>query len=296
MPQDIISFDDIHSKIHTIRGVPVMLDSDLAHLYGIETKYINRAMKRNIERFPSYFCFQITAEEYKASRCQDGTLNLSEVGRGTNIKYLPYVYSEQGVAMLSAVLRSDSAIQISISIINAFVSMRHFISDNTLVFQRLDRIELKQLEADEKFAKIFKQLETPKPGKAVIFFKGQMWDATSCIEEIISNAGSSITLIDGYVDRRTLDMLSGKKSGVKVIIHTDRKHCSLTEKEITDFNSQYGPLEIRFTDEFHDRFLILDDKELYHIGASIKDAGKKAFEISLNEDRKILEAILARIE
>ena len=158
---------------------------------------------------------------------------------------------------------------------DAFVEMRHYWDNNTFVFQRLDRMELKQLEADEKFAKIFKQLETPKPDRAVIFFKGQMWDATSCIEEIISHAESSIILIDGYVDRRTLDMLSGKKSGVPVTIHTDRKHCSLTEKEITDFNTQYGPLEIRFTDEFHDRFLILDNKELYHIGASIKDLGQR---------------------
>ena len=173
--------------------------------------------------------------------------------------------------------------------------MRHYLADNAMVFQRLDRIELKQLEADEKFRKIFSQLEQPRPDKAVIFFKGQMWDATSCIEEIISKAEKSIILIDNYVDRKTLDLLSRKKAGIPVEIHTSEKNCKLTEKEISDFKDQYGPLVIRTTDEFHDRFLILDNRVLYHIGASIKDAGKKAFEISLNEDEGILKGILSRL-
>lgn len=292
MVQEIISIDDIHSKIHTIRGVQVILDRDIAKLYSVETRTLNQAVKRNSERFPESYCFQLSDSEFDHWKSQLVISNSDKMGLRKN----PFAFTERGVAMLSTVLRSVTAIGISMKIMDAFVEMRHYWDNNTFVFQRLDRMELKQLEADEKFAKIFKQLETPKPDKAVIFFKGQMWDATSCIEEIISHAISSITLIDGYVDRRTLDKLSGKKSGVPVIIHTDRKHCSLTEKEITDFNTQYGPLEIRFTDEFHDRFLILDNKELYHIGTSIKDAGKKAFEISLNEDGKILEAILARIE
>ena len=198
--------------------------------------------------------------------------------------------------MLSAVLRSEIAIRISVAIMNTFVSMRHYLADNAIVFQRLDRIELKQLEADEKFGQIFKQLETPKPDNAVIFFRGQMWDATSCIEKIIGEAKESVTLIDNYVDRNTLDMLSRKRPGTEITIYTTKRNCDLSEKEIHDFQAQYGQLSITYTDEFHDRFLILDRKELYHIGASIKDAGKKAFEISLNEDGKILEAILARIE
>ena len=291
MVQEIISIDDIHSKIHTIRGVQVMLDSDLASIYGYTTSRFNEQISNNKERFKGdEFSFILTKQEFT------NLISEKSISSWGGRRKLPRVFTESGVYMLMTVLRGDLAVQQSRFLIRAFKAMRDYLADNALVFQRLDRIELKQLEADEKFAKIFKQLETPKPDKAVIFFKGQMWDATSCIEEIVSHAGSSITLIDGYVDRRTLDMLSGKKSGVKAMIHTDIKHCSLTEKEITDFNSQYGPLEIRFTDEFHDRFLILDDKELYHIGASIKDAGKKAFEISLNEDRKILEAILARIE
>ena len=297
MPQDIISVDDIHSKIYTIRGVQVMLDSDLATIYGYDTRSFNRQVKNNIEKFPADMMFQLTRDETDfISRCKNCTSIMQSSGMRGGRVYLPYAFTEQGIYMLMTVLRGELAVKQSLTLVRTFKAMRNYLADNALVFQRLDRIELKQLEADEKFAKIFKQLETPKPDKAVIFFKGQMWDATSCIEEIISHAGSSITLIDGYVDRRTLDMLSGKKSGVPVIIHTDRKHCSLTDKEISDFKNQYGPLEIRFTDEFHDRFLILDNKELYHIGASIKDAGKKAFEISLNEDSKILEAILLRIE
>ena len=197
--------------------------------------------------------------------------------------------------MLSAVLRSSIAVSVSIRVMDAFVAMRHYLSDNTMVFQRLDRIELKQLEADEKFKKIFRQLEQPRPDKAVIFFKGQLWDATSCIEEIISKAEKSIILIDNYIDRKTLDLLSKKKAGIPVEIHTSEKNCRLTEKEISDFKDQYGPLVIRTTDEFHDRFLILDNRELYHIGASVKDAGKKAFEISLNEDEGILKGILCRL-
>ena len=287
-----ITAEQIRSRIYTIRGVQVMLDSDLAQLYHVETKRINESVKRNPKRFPFDFWFELTQEEYEqiSLKSQTATSN----GRGGRRK-LPKVFSEQGVAMLSAVLSSDFALEVSVNIMKAFVAMRHYLADNAMVFQRLDRIELKQLEADEKFKKIFSQLEQPRPGKAVIFFKGQMWDATSCIEEIISKAEKSIILIDGYVDRKTLDLLSRKKVGIPVEIHTSEKNCNLTEKEISDFRNQYGPLTIKPTDDFHDRFLILDNKKLYHIGASIKDAGKKAFEISLNEDGGILKGLLLRL-
>ena len=289
-----ITAEQIKSRIYTIRGVQVMLDYDLAQLFQVETRILNQAVKRNIERFPERFCFQLTEKELTESKSQLVILNKGQ-GRGSNVKYLPHVFTEEGVAMLSAVLRSSIAVSVSIRVMDAFVAMRHYLSDNAMVFQRLDRIELKQLEADEKFKKIFSQLEQPRPNKAVIFFKGQMWDATSCIEEIISKAEKSIILIDGYVDRKTLDLLSKKKAGIPVEIHTTERNCKLTEKEISDFRNQYGPLVVRTTDEFHDRFIILDNRELYHIGASIKDAGKKAFEISLNEDEQILKGILSRL-
>ena len=286
-----ITAEQIRNRIYTIRKVQVMLDRDIAKLYSVETRVLNQAVNRNSERFPEEYCFQLSDAEFHEWKSQLVMSNSDKMG----LRRPPYAFTERGVAMLSTVLRSDSAIVISMRIMDAFVSMRHYLADNAMVFQRLDRIELKQLEADEKFKKIFSQLEQPRPDKAVIFFKGQMWDATSCIEEIISRAEKSIILIDNYVDRKTLDLLSRKKTGIPVEIHTSEKNCNLTKKEISDFRNQYGPLTIKPTDEFHDRFLILDNKQLYHIGASIKDVGRKAFEISLNEDKGILKGLLSRL-
>lgn len=288
-----ITTDDIRKRIYTVRGMRVMLDSDLAQLYQVETRVLNQAVKRNNHRFPEGFCFQLTRQEF------DNLISQSVISRSaTNwggIRKLPIVFTEHGVTMLSSVLKSEIAISIGVRIVQEFISMRHYYADNAVIIQRLDRIELRQLEADEKFNQIFKQLESTKPDKAVIFYKGQMWDALSCIEEIISKAQKTIILIDGYVDKGTLDMLSRKKSDVSVDILTFKKTCNLNEKEIDAFQSQYGKLDIKYTDEFHDRFLILDHKVLYHIGASIKDAGKKAFEISLTEDKKVLESIIERL-
>lgn len=289
VPMTITSYD-IRNKIYTIRGLQVMLDADLAELYHVNTKALNQAVKRNINRFPSSFCFQLTLAEKEEL--------VTTCDRLTRLKHssvCPNVFTESGVAMLSAILRSDVAVNTSIAIMNAFISLRHYMADNAVVFQRLDRIEIKQLEADDKFNQLFKQLETPKQNKAVIFFKGQMWDAISFIEEIIEKAEKSIILIDGYIDKGTLNMLAKKKPGVSVEIHTTQKNCKLTQKEVDSFSGQYGSLNIKYTNEFHDRFLILDSKELYHIGASIKDAGKKAFEISLNNDEKMLTSLLSRL-
>ena len=291
-----ITGEQIRSRIYTIRGVQVMLDSDLAAIYGYETKNFNRQVRNNKERFPADLMFQLTKEETDSiSRCRNFTSIMQTTGMKGGRVYLPHVFTEQGIYMLMTVLKGELAVRQSLALVKAFKAMREYLADNAMVFQRLDRMELKQLEADEKFKKIFSSLEQPKPDKAVIFFKGQMWDATSCIEEIISKAEKSIILIDGYVDRKTLDLLLRKKTGIPVEIHTSDKNCNLTEKEISDFSNQYGSLTIRTTDEFHDRFLILDNRVLYHIGASIKDAGKKAFEISLNEDEGILKGILSRL-
>ena len=282
--------DDIRNRIYTIRGVQVMLDSDLAAIYGYSTTAFNQQVKNNLTRFEGDdFMFQLSHDEYLNLISKN--LTSSWGGR----RKLPYAFTESGIYMLMTVLKGNLAVMQSRALIKAFRAMRQYLADNALVFQRLDRMELKQIETDESIKQIFKQLESPKQDKAVIFFKGQMWDATSCIEEIISKAKKSIILIDGYVDRGTLDMLSRKKAEVAVEIHTFKKTCNLTEKEISAFQNQYGKLEIKFTDEFHDRFLILDSKALYHIGASIKDAGKKAFEISLNEDEKLLKSLIERL-
>ena len=267
-----------------------MLDSDLATVYGYTTSRFNEQVSNNKERFKGEeFSFFLTKEEVT------NLMSKKSISSWGGRRKPPRVFTESGVYMLMTVLRGELAVEQSRILIRTFREMRHYLITNSMVFQRLDRIELKQLEADEKFKQIFEQLETPKQNKAIIFFKGQMWDATNCIEEIISKAKKSIILIDGYVDRYTLSLLTRKKAGLPVTIYTSEKNCKITEQESKSFNNQYGPLNIRFTDEFHDRFLILDEKELYHIGASIKDAGKKAFEISINDDEKLLAAILERL-
>lgn len=283
---------DIKDKIHTIRGVPVMLDRDIAKLYEVETRILNQTVKRNPDRFPSDYCFQLSNDEFEHWKSQIVMTNSEKMGLRRN----PYAFTERGVAMLSTVLHSNKAISISMKIMDAFVAMRHYLSNNTMIFQRLDRIELKQLEADDKFNQIFKQLEAPKQKKSLIFFKGQLWDATSCIEQIISKAEKSIILIDNYVDRSTLDMLSRKRPKVSISIYTMKRHCELSEKEKQDFNNQYGPLTIRYTDQFHARFLIIDMKTNYHIEASLKDAGNRAFAIMVDEDEENLNILFRRLE
>lgn len=282
--------EEIRAKIYTIRGEQVMLDSDLAAIYGYTTSRFNEQVSNNNERFQGEeFSFFLTKDEFT------NLMSNKSISSWGGRRKMPRVFTESGVYMLMTVLRGELAVQQSRSLIRAFREMRHYLAENAMVFQRLDNIELKQLEADEKFRQIFKQLETHKQNKAIIFFKGQMWDSVNCIEEIISKAEESIILIDGYVDRNTLSMFTGKKTGVAVAIYTSEKNCRITEQESKAFNCQYGPLSVKFTDEFHDRFLILDEKKLYHIGASIKDAGKKAFEISVNGDEKLLDAILNRL-
>ena len=282
--------DDIKKKIYTIRGVQVMLDSDLAQIYGYETKNFNRQVKNNIEKFDEEdFMFQLTQGEFQNLRCKNFTSSWG------GQRYLPYAFTEQGIYMLMTVLKGELAVKQSKKLIRLFKQMRQYLTDNALVFNRLDRIEIKQLEADKKFETIFRKLEEPRQKKAVLFFKGQMFDAFSCIADIIRTADKEIILIDGYTDTATLDLLSKKKEGVKVEIYTTEKHSKLTESEIDSFNKEYPTLTVKHTSEFHDRFMILDRKTLYHIGASIKDAGKKAFEISQIDDEKQTEEILRRL-
>ena len=292
----LIDETSIKDRIYTIRGVKVMLDTDLAAIYGYSTKAFNQQVKNNSARFPDDLMFQLTTEEFtELSRSRNLTTIMQTIGRKGGRVYLPHAFTEQGIYMLMTVLKGELAVRQSLVLVRTFKTMRHYLTDNSLVFQRLDRIELKQLETDDKVNQLFKQLEKPETDKAVIFFKGQMWDATSCIEQILEKAEREIILIDSYVDRKTLDMLSRKKTGVAVLMFTSVSGNRITEKELNDFNSQYPSLDVRITDEFHDRFLILDRKNMYHIGASIKDAGKKAFEISPNEDPKVLECILSRL-
>ncbi|WP_407281716.1 ORF6N domain-containing protein [Methanolobus sp. WCC1] len=287
---ELTVIEDIQSQIYTIRGVQVMLDEDLASLYHVETRVLNQAVKRNKERFPEQFCFQLTAEEYELLRSQivilegDAALTSQDVTlesrRGKHRKYLPYAFTEQGVAMLSAVLKSNVAVQMSVQIINAFVAMRRFISSNAHIFQRLDTLEIKQLETDKKINHVLNAIESkeiqPKQG---IFFEGQIFDAYNFVADIIRTAQRSIIIIDNYVDDTVLTHLTKRNDGVDVTIFTKTMSKQLA-LDLNKFNSQYPPIEIREFKNSHDRFMIIDDKTVYHFGASLKDLGKKWFAFS----------------
>lgn len=282
MDKDIVILEneDIKNNIYTIRGLQVMLDKDLAVLYGVETKVFNQAVKRNIERFPDNFRFQLTEGEYENLRSQFVTSSSQHGGR----RYLPYVFTEQGISMLSAVLKSKTAIEVSIKIINTFVNMRKFISQNADIFKRLDLMEKRQIsfeiKTEDKFDNILNALEdkTLKP-KQGIFFEGQMFDAYVFVADLIKSANKSIVLIDNYVDETVLTLLSKRDTKCSAAIYT-KKLTKQLKLDLEKHNSQYPPIEIKELKEAHDRFLILDEKNIYHIGASLKDLGKKWFAFS----------------
>jgi len=274
----IFKEDYFKNKIYTIRGLQVMLDRDLAIFYKVNISVFNQAIKRNLDRFPKAFRFQLAKKEYSALRSQFVIL---KKGRGMHTKYTPYVFTEQGVAMLSGVLNSKTAINISVQIINAFVSMRRFISSNLEVFQRLTIIEKKQLECkienESKFKELFNAIESKDiiPNKG-IFFDGQVFDAYKFISDLIKGANKSIILIDNYIDDSVLTFFTKTKKDVNVIIYTKNitKQLSLDLKK---YNTQYKTIKIKEFNKSHDRFLIIDNNEIYHIGASLKDLGKKWF-------------------
>lgn len=272
---ELIKQEHIESRIFIIRDLHVMLDRDLAELYQVETKALNQAVKRNINRFPESFRFQLAVNEKNEL--------VTSCDRFESLKHSsanPYAFTEQGVAMLSAVLRSDVAVQVSIQIMQAFVAMRKFLLNNASVFQRLDQVEMKQLKTDEKLEQIFKALEAgqPKSDKG-IFFDGQVFDAYVFVADLIKSAEKEIILIDNYVDESVLILLSKRKQGVKAGIYTKNTSKAL-DLDLKKHNSQYPPITIKELTASHDRFLIIDRNELYHIGASLKDLGKKWFAFS----------------
>ena len=282
----------ITNLIYTIRGKQVMLDSDLASLYQVTTKRLNEQVSRNKNRFPAEFMFRLTKEEYENLRSQFATSSEDYAHGGR--RYMPYAFTEQGIAMLSAVLKSDIAVEVSIRIMNSFVEMRKFLFSNQQLFSRLDRVELKQLETDKKLEEVFNYIASNTEVKQKIFFDGQIYDAFSFIADLIGKAQSKLILIDNYVDVNTLNILCKKRSGVDVLIATSGKG-SLTTKDINKFNFQYPSLSVKKTADFHDRFLIIDDKEGYFIGASIKDAGKKSFAITKIEDKKMVQDLINKV-
>ena len=286
----VVTNEEIRSLIYTIRGKQVMLDSDVAMLYHYSTKNINKAMKRNIERFPDDFCFQLTEDEFDILRFQFGTLN-KKVNNGDVIrKYLPYVYTEQGISMLSGILKNEIAINVSINIMRAFVEMRRFLNANGQVFERLTNVEYKLLEHDQKFEKVFNELQNKEKVNQKIFFDGQIWDSYSLILKIIQEAKFKITIIDNYIDYSILDMLTKKNKEVEVNVLTSEKS-NISKLDIQKFNKEYGLLRLAKTNKIHDRFIIIDNETLYHLGASIKDLGKKCFGINKIIDKKAIEIL-----
>ena len=271
-----------------------MLDRDLAELYGVETKRLNEAVRRNPKRFPEKNCFVLSDEETSAllSRSQLATLKV----RGRNIKYKPHVFTEQGVAMLSTVLSSDIAIEISLKIMDAFVDMRKFILSNAQVFQRLDSLEAYKIESSHKIDTLFSLMDKYKiEDKQGIFYQGQIFDAFSFFQNLIQKAQKEIILIDNYIDLTVLERLTKKQPGVNVTIFT-KSDTPITQLEINKFNKQYPTIAIKYTSSMHDRFLIIDNTEIYHIGASIKDLGKKCFAFTKLEDAKsVIKEVLQRI-
>jgi len=271
---ELVTIDDIRSRIYTIHGVQAMLDMDLAALYMVETRVLNQAVKRNRERFPERFCFQLSDGEFEILKSQ--IVMSSWGGRRTN----PYAFTEQGVAMLSAVLKSDVAIEISVKIIDAFVAMRRFIFANAQVFQRLDILEIKQLETDKKIDHVLNAMESKEiQQKQGIFFDGQIFDAYQFVSDLFRSAEESIVIIDNYIDDSVLTHLSKRKKDVKVILFTKSISRSLA-LDVKKFNEQYPAIEVKEFKNSHDRFVIIDNTTVYHFGASLKDLGNKWFAFS----------------
>lgn len=291
-----IAVTNIENKIYMIRGQQVMIDRDIAALYGVETRRLNEQVKRNAERFPEEFCFQLTREELESVMSQFATSpkNNMFTGQDGGTRKLPYAFTEQGVAMLSAVLKSETAVKMSIQIMKAFVAMRKFMLVNAQVFQRLDKIERHQITTDSKIEELFDKMDKYKIDDTQgIFFQGQIFDAYSKFESFIAKAKKEIVLIDGYVDLSILDRLTKKHKNVNVTIYTAPK-TKLTAQDVQKFNAQYPSLTVQHTSKMHDRFLIIDNTVLYHIGASLKDLGKKCFAFEIL-DSSLIPTILKNL-
>ena len=273
---DRFSGGEVENRIFTLRGEQVILDSDLAKLYGTETKRFNEQVQRNINRFPATFMFQLTKEEFDYLRSQNAATNLNKR------RSLPYAFTEHGVIMAAAILKSEIADKASVKVVEAFVAMRRFLSANAQVFQRLETIEYKLLETDQKFEDIYSKLEEKslKPQQG-IFFDGQVYDAYELICNLIKSATTRIVLIDNYVDYTVLTMLDKREPGVNATIYTQKAGAQF-KLDIAKHDAQYPPIPVWIFKMSHDRFLIIDDR-VYHVGASIKDLGKKWFAVSLME-------------
>ena len=275
----------IENMIYEIRGKKVMLDSDLAMLFGYETKQLNRQVLRNINRFPENYCFQITDTEYISLRCQNGTL---KNGRGEHRKYLPYVFTEYGITMLAGILKSEPAIKMSLRIVDIFITMKNYINTSLIEQKYFNELTIKNTEDIKLLQESFNKLNIEENNNH-IFYEGQIYDAYSLLIDILSKAKKEIIIIDNYAGKKLFDII--KNINVKVKIYTENIDNISKEK----YEKQYNNLEIINTNIFHDRFIIIDNKVLYHSGASFKDLGKKCFAITKMEDNNILKELLNKL-
>ena len=281
----VIGILDIQRRIMPVRGVQVMLDRDLAALYGVETRALNQAVRRNIGRFPEDFMFQLSKED--CLRSQIVTLNEA---RGKHLKYLPYAFTENGIAMLSSVLRSETAIDVNIRIMRAFTAMRRFVSDHAGLVQRVGAIELKQLETDKRIDTVFDALDRGNLLPSGILPAESEFDSLRYVTRLIESAQSEILLIDPYSDVVTLEVLSKKRPGVKVrLVCKDRG--KPTPTEIAKFNRQYKGLAVTYSDDFHDRFLIIDNVELHGLGSSINCLGRRVTSYTTRDAKEIAKLL-----
>ena len=289
----------IKDRIYTVRGEQVMLDFELAEIYGYETKAFNQQVKNNIERFDEDFRFQLTVEEFNEILRSKNLTSKTE-NRGGR-RYIPYAFTEQGIYMLMTVLKGELAVAQSKILIRMFKEMKHFLQNNANIFAEINTIKqnlletnVHQKEADKRIDELFTLMDKYNvEEKQGIFFQGQIFDAYAKFESFIAQAKKEIILIDGYVDLSVLERLSKKQSGVNVTIYTDPK-TKLTAQDIQKFNAQYPTMSVKHTTKMHDRFLIVDGKTLYHIGASLKDLGKKCFAFELLEP-SLIPAILQNV-
>ena len=276
----------IENMIYEIRGKNVMLDSDLAMLFGYETKQLNRQVLRNINRFPENYCFQITDTEYISLRCQNGTL---KNGRGEHRKYLPYVFTEYGITMLAGILKSELAIKMSLRIVDIFITMKNYINTSLIEQKYFNELTIKNTEDIKLLQESFDKLNT-KESNNHIFYEGQIYDAYLLLIDILSKAKKEIIIIDNYAGKKLFDII--KNINVNVKIYTENIDNISKEK----YEKQYNNLEIINTNIFHDRFIIIDNKVLYHSDASFKDLGKKCFAITKMEDNNILKELLNKLK
>lgn len=282
---EIIQELKIENMIYEIRGKQVMLDSDLARLYGVETKRVNEAVKRNIDKFPERFSWLLTNEEFDELWSQFATSSLNNYG---GRRYLSRVFTEQGVAMLATILKSKVATEVSIKIMDAFVAMRKYISSNLIEQKFINNLVMKH---EEQISTVFDYFDK-NCNDTEIYFKGQIYDAYSKILDIFLIAKDSLIIIDSYADKYLLDMISKVNVSVVIVLSTKSR---LSELDVNKYGQEYDNLTLIYNDSFHDRFIILDKKEMYHLGTSINNAGTKTFAINKVEDKRWLELVLEEI-